>query len=65
MANIDIQRKSSSNAIWWILGIVALVVLLFVMFGRGNSPQTVGMAPDAPGVAAHAVGSLVRAQAFG
>jgi hypothetical protein len=31
MAEINIQRKSS-NALWWVLGIVALVILVWFLF---------------------------------
>lgn len=41
MADINIQRKSS-NAVWWILGIVALVIVawfLFTMMGGDTTPR--------------------------
>ncbi len=34
MAEINIQRKSSSNALWWILAIVAIAVIAWFLFAR-------------------------------
>lgn len=36
MADINVQRRSS-NAVWWIIGIVAAVILLWLLFGWGNT----------------------------
>jgi hypothetical protein len=41
MAEINIQRKSSS-ALWWILAIVALVIVAWFLFGMGDGTQRVG-----------------------
>ena len=54
MADINIQRKSS-NAIWWILGIVALVLIVwFVMRGTGEQPMTQAPAQALPSFTASA-----------
>jgi hypothetical protein len=37
MADINVQRKSS-NALWWILGLIALLVLLWFIFAWGTEP---------------------------
>jgi hypothetical protein len=40
MANIGIQRKSPASAMWWV-GIIALLVVLFMLFGWGDGSTTV------------------------
>jgi hypothetical protein len=54
VADINIQRKSSS-AIWWILGVVALVVLIWLLFAWDTEPVTTrlpgGSGPIAASVA--------------
>ena len=47
MADINVQRKSPS-AIWWILGVVALLILLWVLFGWDVDPAMTMLVPDAP-----------------
>lgn len=51
MAEINIQRKSS-NTLWWILGIVALVILAWFLFawmgGDTTQPVTGAGVPAAP-----------------
>ena len=37
MADINVQRKSSS-ALWWVLGILALIVLLWFLFAWDTEP---------------------------
>ena len=39
MADIDIQRKSSS-AVWWILGIIIVALILFLLFAWGGADRT-------------------------
>jgi len=58
MAEINIQRKSS-NAIWWILAIVAVVLIVwFLMAGTGRQPMTQAPAPALPSFAASAGGPV-------
>lgn len=37
MAEINIQRKSGTNALWWILAIVAILVILWFLFAGGTT----------------------------
>jgi hypothetical protein len=37
MADIDVVKKSS-HAWIWVIAAIAIVVLLFVLFGRGTNP---------------------------
>jgi hypothetical protein len=46
MADINVQRKSPS-AIWWILAIVALLILLWVLFGWDLDPAMTMIGPGA------------------
>jgi hypothetical protein len=44
MAEINVQRKSS-NALWWVLGIVALVLVAWFLFAwMGGDTQRVSIA---------------------
>jgi len=48
MADIDVVKKSS-NAWIWVIAAIAIVVLLFVMFGRGtNTGNPTGSLRPAP-----------------
>jgi len=51
MADIDVVKKSS-NAWIWIIAAIAVIVVLFVMFGRGASTthQTGSLRPLPNGV---------------
>lgn len=41
MSEINIQRKSGSGVMWWVLGIIALLILVWLMFGNVfTNPQT-------------------------
>ena len=41
MSQINIQRKSGSNVLWWVLGIVALLIVLWLLFANtGTDTQT-------------------------
>jgi hypothetical protein len=49
MAEIKVQRRSS-NAVWWIVGVIALIVLLWMIFawaGWDTGVNDVGSAAPA------------------
>jgi hypothetical protein len=48
MAEINIQRSKSSNALWWILGIVAVVLIVWLLFTWTGGTRTVST--DVPGL---------------
>lgn len=53
MADINIQHKSS-NAVWWILGILALILVVWMLWGWMDTEPAVrgALPPGAPAVAA-------------
>jgi hypothetical protein len=51
MAEINIQRKSSSSALWWVLAIVGVIIIAWALFawtGRGTGTGT-GTGATGPG----------------
>lgn len=40
MADINLQRKSSSGALWWVLGIVALIILIWMIWAWMDTGRT-------------------------
>lgn len=53
MSEINIQRKSGTNMLWWILGIVALLIVAWLLFANtGTDPQTRSLADPGGAVAA-------------
>ena len=36
MADIDVERKSGNNWIWWVLGLIVLALLLWWLIGMGD-----------------------------
>jgi hypothetical protein len=62
MAEINIQRKSS-NTLWWILGIVAIVLLVWFLFawmgGDRTQPMTGTGSTGMPYAAAFTIGAPV------
>jgi hypothetical protein len=47
MADINVQRKSPS-ALWWILGILAVGILLWFLFAWESDPAVTMRMPSAP-----------------
>ena len=49
MAELHIEKKSSTAWIWWILGLVLLALLAWWLFGMGDDPEVapVGAVPEA------------------
>ena len=50
MADINVQRKSS-NALWWIIGLIALLVVLWFILSWGTEPGITTTLPLATVVA--------------
>jgi hypothetical protein len=48
MAEINIQRKSGSHAMWWILALVALLVIGWLFFARGMDTPAQTTTSEAP-----------------
>lgn len=48
MAEINVQRRSSSG-LWWIIGLVALAILIWALFAWSGADDTVVQIPAADG----------------
>ncbi len=40
MADINLQRKSSTSALWWVLGIIALVIIIWMVWAWTGTGRT-------------------------
>lgn len=50
MSEINIQRKSGSNVLWWVLGLVALLIVAWLLFANMGTDTQTGYVVD-PGSA--------------
>jgi hypothetical protein len=51
MADIDVERKSGTAWIWWILGLIVLALLAWWLFAGDDEPEVAGVVEPAPVVA--------------
>lgn len=61
MSEINIQRKSGSSALWWALGIIALLILAWLLFANMGTDAQTGHVVDPAGPAAvvSIIGTLI------
>jgi hypothetical protein len=51
MADIDVERKSGTAWIWWLLGLIVLALLAWWLFAGDDEPEVAGVVEPAPVVA--------------
>lgn len=52
MSDINIQRKSGSHMMWWMLGIVALVIVGWLLFANTDTNPQMGLLVEPGGAVA-------------
>lgn len=49
MGEINIQQKSGSAVLWWMLGIVALLIVAWLLFANTGTDRQIGHVVDPGG----------------
>ena len=59
MADIDVVKKGPTAWLWIVVGLVALVLSMWLVMGRGEAPRTGGIDGDMQPLAATPISSVV------